>query len=122
MWKNSEKTDIVKFLYSGSKTPEILILRQLKKIVPPESESPTKMASRRGSSSTVVVYPDTMSPTISTSSVVKTPDPQSPAPSASLVETEKTQKTKKGSLTPPNQLMEKKSEWNTPMISCAAQI
>jgi len=69
-----------------------------------------------------VVYPDPMSPTTSISSVVNTPDPQSPGPSASLVETEDTQKTKKGSLKPSNQLMEKTSEWNTPMIICAAQI
>jgi hypothetical protein len=51
-----------------------------------------------------------MSPTTSTSSAVNTPDPQSRGPSASLVENEETQKTKKGSLTPPNQLMEKTSE------------
>ena len=49
-------------------------------------------------------------------------DPQYPGPSASLVESEYLQKTWKETLMSLNQQMKEVSKWNTPLISCAAQL
>jgi len=67
---------------------EIVILQQLRKIVP--SLNSSKRASKSVYTSTIVISPDAPSPTPSTSSAVKTLVPQSPGPAASLVETEET--------------------------------
>ena len=62
-----------------------------------------------------------VSPTLSASLAMKN-DPQYPGPSASLVESEYLQKTWKETLMSLNQQMKEVSKWNTPLISCAAQL
>jgi len=65
---------------------EIVILQQLRKIVP--SLQSSKRASKSVCTLTIVISADPPSPTPSTSSAVKTLAPQSPCPASSLVETE----------------------------------
>jgi hypothetical protein len=67
-----------------------------------------------------VVSPDTLFPTPSLSSAMKTPDSESPDPSASLVESEQTQKTRKGNSVAPEPAPEGDIYWDTPLVTSAA--
>jgi hypothetical protein len=67
-----------------------------------------------------VVSPDTLSPTPSISSAMKTLDAESPGPSASLVESEQTQKTQKGNSDAPEPAPEGDIHWSTLLITSAA--
>jgi hypothetical protein len=101
-------------------TLEILILWQLRKIVP--SLEVLQKASKSVATSTIVVSLDFFSPTLSTSSAVKMPDPQLPGPSASLVETEQTPESTYRDPDTSEPAGEGHIQIDTPLISCATQV
>jgi len=68
----------------------------------PKTGSPTEVPPRLSLHCLLWLCPHTLSPT-PTSSTMKTPDPLSHGPSASLLESEKSQRTQKGSLMPLSQ-------------------
>jgi hypothetical protein len=100
-------------------TPEIPILRQLRKIFP--SVEVLQKAYKNVSTLNTVVSPDPLSFAPSTPSAMKTPDPQTSEPSVLLVETEGISEKQEGLLMPLNKEVKEISKQNTTLICFADQ-
>jgi hypothetical protein len=98
-------------------TAEILILWQLRKIVPS-----VKKSLQQCLCISTVVSPDPLPPSPSTSSAMKTPDLQSPGPLPSLVETDETPGNREGDPAASEQIAEGEIQMEYSSDSCAAQI